>query len=59
MPDESTPQTINRLSQSAYASLAKGLPDQGCPKTELEAGFMCGVQHVLKKLREGFVVDTE
>jgi hypothetical protein len=47
---------INRLTQTAYEHLVKGLPATGCPKTDLEAGFMCGVQHVLAKLREGFVI---
>jgi hypothetical protein len=52
--------TMNRLSQPAYAALAK--ITQGLmpviPKTEGEAFFAGGVEFVLRKLREGYVVEA-
>lgn len=45
-----------RLHPEQMAILTKGMPISGCPKNELEAGFMAGIQHVLTKLRDGFVI---
>lgn len=49
---------VHRLSQEAYESLTKQLGGIGVGKdtTPLQAGYMLGVQDVLRKLREGFVV---
>lgn len=51
----------NRLSQAAYASLAKQtqalLPK--VPSTDGQAFFACGVELVLRMLREGYVIETE
>lgn len=54
---EPTPevQELTRLDPTTYLLLTKSLPSVGIPKTDLEAGFMCGVQYVLQKLRDGFV----
>jgi hypothetical protein len=52
---------IRRLTDEDYAELEKAIPGYGGPvvlqgTTELQAGFMLGVQAVLAKLREGYVV---
>lgn len=57
-----TPQPIthtqHRLSQDAYAALTKQLPSAAVDNevSAHRAGFLLGIQHVLQKLREGFVV---
>ena len=47
-----------RLSQAAYEELERQLPMPfvGKESTELQAGFMLGVQHVLRTLRNGYTV---
>jgi hypothetical protein len=47
---------IIRLTPEVYAQLVKQLPGPLCPKTDLEAGFLLGVQTVLQKLRDGYVM---
>lgn len=47
---------VMRLMPEVYAQLVKSLPGPACPKTDLEAGYILGVQAALQKLREGFVV---
>lgn len=49
-------QVITRLHQDVYKSLEKQLPKISAPATELEAGYLLGIQLVLGKLREGFVI---
>lgn len=48
---------LNRMSPEAYAVLDKKARVVGAlPKTELEAGFLAGMEYVLRLLREGYVV---
>ena len=48
---------LNRMAPEAYAVLDKKARIVGVlPKTELEAGFLAGMEHVLRLLREGYVV---
>lgn len=48
---------LNRMTPEAYALLDKKVRVVGSvPKTELEAGFLAGMEHVLRNLREGYVV---
>ena len=48
---------LNRMSPEAYAVLDKKVRVVGAlPKTELEAGFLAGMEHVLRTLREGYVI---
>lgn len=47
---------FSRMSQQAYQAFAKTLPPPACPDTDLKAGFLLGIQFVLQKLREGFVI---
>jgi hypothetical protein len=62
MTEKTTPvEHIRRLTTEDYAELEKTIPGYGGPvvlqgTTELQAGFMLGVQAVLAKLREGYVV---
>lgn len=50
----------NRLSEVAYSALEKKVRVVGSvPKTELEAGFACGVEFVMRAIREGFAVTPE
>jgi hypothetical protein len=45
------------MSPEAYAVLDKKVRVVGAlPKTELEAGFLAGMEHVLRTLREGYVI---
>lgn len=46
-----------RLSTDAYAALVKKCPRAGCPSTDLEAGYLLGVQFVLMQLRDGFTIE--
>lgn len=51
----------HRLSPEAYAQLCNQLQAKGQPvmtKEPLEAAYLLGMQHVLQKLREGFVVSA-
>ena len=50
--------TVIRLDQEAYTQLSKQLGGIGVGQdtTPLQAGYMLGVQEVLRKLREGFVI---
>jgi histidinol phosphatase-like enzyme len=52
------PVEMMRLSQAAYKQLEDSLqgPQVGDKTTDLQAGFQLGIQHVLAKLRNGFVV---
>lgn len=45
---------VHRLSQEAYKALEASLP-QTQPSPNYSAEWLLGIQHVLKKLREGFV----
>ena len=47
-----------RLTKEVYEDLEKKLPAPSVQRdtTDLQAGFQLGVQHVLKLLREGYVV---
>ena len=49
---------LHRLSSDAYGQLSKQCPVIAVNNDtqQLQAGFQLGVQHVLQKLREGFVV---
>lgn len=58
MPNETQVVERARLTQTAYAALAKVCPPIARPNTDLEAGYMLGVQFVLQRLREGFVIDA-
>lgn len=48
----------HRLSETAYAALEKTVPSPVVDDktTELQAGFRLGIQFILQKLREGYVV---
>ena len=45
-----------RIEQNVFDALAKELPKPCVPKSELEAGVLLGVQMVLEKIRQGWVV---
>ena len=49
---------LHRLSTDAYEQLLKVLPGPAVDNdlSAHRAGFLLGIQHVLQKLREGFVV---
>lgn len=47
---------LMRLTPEVYAQFAKQLPAPSCPTTDLEAGYMLGIQVALQKLRDGFVM---
>lgn len=52
---------VIRLSKDQYDKLVKdigsvAIPFSGSATTEQQAGFMLGIQFVLLKLREGYVV---
>jgi hypothetical protein len=50
---------ITRLAPEAYAQLCKTLLAKGqapMPSDGIQAAYMLGMQHVLEKLREGFVI---
>lgn len=52
---------VIRLHPDQYNELRKsvgGTPYVGPTTTELQAGFQLGVEHVLTKLREGFVLEV-
>jgi hypothetical protein len=54
-----TTETVTRLNPQDYERLLQNLQAKGKPtmsKDPLEAAFMLGMQHVLEKLREGFVI---
>lgn len=56
-PDK--PTELYRLEQSQYLELERAVgqaPFVQTSTTELQAGFMLGVQHVLTKLRSGYVI---
>lgn len=46
------------LNKDIYKKLEEQLPapSPSGTTTDIQAGFLLGVQHVLKKLREGFVI---
>lgn len=50
--------TVTRLNAEVYAALEKQLPQPHIDSSTSpqQAGFLLGVQAVLKKLREGYVV---
>jgi hypothetical protein len=50
--------TMARLTKEVYEDLEKKLPAPAVQRdtTDLQAGFQLGIQHVLKLLREGYVV---
>lgn len=50
---------VHRLSSASYGQLCGQLQAKGQPvmtKDPLETAYLLGIQHVLQKLREGFVV---
>jgi len=49
---------IHRLSDEVYDNLVSNFPNILVTKetTDIQAGYMLGVQAVLAKLREGFVI---
>lgn len=47
---------VTRLRLDAYLALEKLLPHPGAPKDAIHAAYMAGVAHVLKLLRDGYVV---
>jgi len=52
---------IHRLSMEAYTSLERNLLANiivSDKTTDLQAGYMLGIQEVLRKLRTGFTIDT-
>lgn len=51
-------QTFHRLSQTALGALTASLPPAmpSSNTTDIQAGFMLGIQHTLNLLRNGFVV---
>lgn len=57
---EDTIQVFHRLSLDAYRQLEKSIPPPTPTNdtSDIRAGFLLGVQHVLKALRDGFVVGT-
>lgn len=61
MKDASTPQEVQmvRLTQAVYKTLEDkmGKVYVGDNTTDLQAGYMLGVQAVLKVLREGYVIN--
>jgi hypothetical protein len=50
---------VTRLNQAAFAAFRSKLPPPSLPKTDLEAGYLLGIQRALEVLREGFVVEVE
>lgn len=54
------PVEMARLTQDVYLKFEQqlGQPVVTQATTELQAGYMLGIQHALKLLREGFVVGT-
>jgi hypothetical protein len=46
---------VTRLSQEVYEDFEKGLLLQRVPGTDLEAGYMAGVEAVLRRLRTKIV----
>lgn len=60
LPGSPPPSTVIRLQADAYAQLSRqcstiAVNNETSP---LQAGFQLGVQHVLQKLREGFVHES-
>lgn len=53
-----TTEITHRLSEEAYGQLTKGMPGIAVTNetTERQMGFQLGIQYVLQKLREGFVI---
>lgn len=47
---------LNRLSPDSLRALKAKLPKIGCPSTELEAGYLLGINKVLDVLREGWTI---
>ena len=56
--EASLPVEMHRLSTESYSKLAAKMPPiyVDADTTALQASFQLGVQHVLKQLREGWVV---
>lgn len=52
---------IARLNAQVYKKLEESLPapTPGAATTDIQAGFLLGVQHVLKKLRDGYVISSD
>lgn len=46
----------HRLTVDQYKLFEKSLPGLGEPRTDLQAGYLLGIQHALKVLRDGWVV---
>lgn len=51
--------TLYRLDPEQYKRLSAQLPQPipGEGTTDIQAGFLLGIQHVLTKLREGYVIE--
>ena len=51
--------SVHRLTPEAYQQLCSQLQAKGVPvmpSDPLQAAYLLGMQHVLQKLREGFVI---
>lgn len=46
----------HRLTVDQYKAFEKSLPGLGEPRTDLQAGYLLGIQHALKVLRDGWVI---
>ena len=44
----------HRLNAAMLAHIERDVPQIAIPKTELEAGFLLGIQYIIKKLRDGY-----
>lgn len=59
MEDQIEERLVTRLSQHDYKKLEESIPGNTTlvtsATTDLQAGYQCGVQAVLKVLRDGFV----
>lgn len=56
-PEDNTPivKTYYQMSEPVYKALEKSLLPPSAPTNPIEAGFLLGIQHVLIKLRAGYI----
>lgn len=52
---QDTTQVHHRLSPSVYAALEKQVPKPSSTSNPIEAGYLLGIQFVLRLLREGYM----
>lgn len=53
--------TVTRLTREVYDNFEKSLNGNGfvtATTTDLQAGFMLGINHALRMLREGITIET-